>query len=383
MKMSTFGPIKGDSPDFKKSVSDALDKLGVPPLLAIVYPSHTTDLHSMVATIRSVSDVPLVGATTGGAGFTEKGMALDGVVGAFIGGENLNIQIAKMKKSAAGNYAASIDEAVQNIKPVSNAGHSVFVLADALSCDGEQLSRTLTSKIPVHWRIFGGFAGDGWTFKGTKIILNDTIFSDGGVLVYINDGNPPSMGVRHGFCPLDENQDMSVTGIEGNMLKEIDDRPALQVYKEALQKQGVFKEGDEIVTLLARYPIGVKTVAEEKWKIRSPLGIEGNALVLAGSVPPNSIIRVMSGDKEELLSAAKEAIMTATTGLNGKKPSALFVIDCAVRKQMLTNRYVEQVKTFRLSSQLPMLGFASYGEFARSGGTLEGFHNTTAVTVLW
>lgn len=382
MNMSTFGPLKSDSTELQTSIAKALEDLALPPKLAILFPSHKVAISSVISTIKNISDVPIVGATTGGAGFTEKGIALDGIVGAFIGGENLNIQIAQITDLKS-NLENNIAEALKQIQPASTSGHSLFVLADAMACDGEKLSQTLAAQVPIHWRIFGGFAGDGWAFSKTKVIYNQEVFSDGGVLVYINDGSVPSIGVRHGFLGIDDQTDLRITKIEGNILQEIEGRPALQVYKEILSAQGLLQEGSDIVPLLASYPIGIKTLSNEQWKIRSPLGIDGDSLVLAGSIPPTNFIRVMVGQENNLLSAAKEVIQQAKTGLKGNKPNAQIMIDCAVRQQILKTDYMEQVKSFRISPNSPMLGFSSYGEFARLGGSLEGFHNATAVAVLW
>lgn len=382
MKMSTFGPVHLDDNEIKTAVQKSLEKLSEKPKLAIIYPSITADIKKIVSIIKSEIDVPVVGATTGGAGFTESGISQTGLVGGFISGDSLSVSVIKAKNFKK-DFSGSVKTAVTSISSSSLSGHSLFVLADAMSCDGESLVKEISSSVPIHWRLFGGLAGDNWKFTGTKVICDDDVFDDGAVFTYINSGVLPSVSVRHGFTPIENSYEMKITEIEGNILKEIDSKPALEVYRQELEKLNILSPGKDIVPYLATYPIGVKTLVGEKYKIRTPLSIEGNNLVLAGSMPKGSRIRIMYGESDNMIAATKEMTDNAIKGLKGKKPEVQLVIDCAGRRVMLGERYKEQVKSIRIDASCPMLGFTSYGEIARYGGSLEGFHNTTCVTAVW
>ena len=50
---------------------------------------------------------------------------------------------------------------------------------------------------------------------------------------------------------------------------------------------------------------------------------------------------------------------------------------------MLGEAYDQAVKALSGESPVPMLGIASYGEIAKFGGAVQGFHNITAVMVGW
>jgi hypothetical protein len=64
-------------------------------------------------------------------------------------------------------------------------------------------------------------------------------------------------------------------------------------------------------------------------------------------------------------------------------PSGVLVFDCAARLQLLGERYDEQVHSFLDGGQHPVLGLACYGEIAKFGGSIEGFHSTTTVMAAW
>ncbi|MGL4371001.1 MAG: FIST C-terminal domain-containing protein, partial [Spirochaetota bacterium] len=167
------------------------------------------------------------------------------------------------------------------------------------------------------------------------------------------------------------------------VVHEIDGNPAVEVYRSELEHLGFAQPGEDILHIAARYPIGVRTLVGERLKIRTPMAIDGSNLILAGSLTQGDRIRLMSGTTESMISAAKEMTDTAIKALKSGTPRVQLVIDCAGRKTLLGENYKDQVKAFRVDQNTPMLGFTSYGEIARYGGSLEGFHNTTAVTAIW
>ena len=59
------------------------------------------------------------------------------------------------------------------------------------------------------------------------------------------------------------------------------------------------------------------------------------------------------------------------------------VFDCAARLQLLADRYPEHVAAFLGGRHFPMVGMACYGEIAKFAGSLDGFHNATAVMAAW
>ncbi len=381
MKLNTFGPVHNDTVAIRDSIRKALEQCDEKPQLAVIYPSISSDIQKIVNLIHSEIDVQIVGASSGGAVFTERGVSKDGVVGGFIGGRGVTIQTVAIKKTA--NVVSDLRLALESIQPAAGGGHSLFVLADPLAIDGDNLTHFLSDLVPLNWRILGGFAGDNWKFVATKIIHNETVFSGGIVIAYINDQLVPGVGIRHGFHPIEGGREMIVTAIEGNILKELDGKPAASVYIDELKELGLIQAGQDILPLLAEYSIGVKTILGEKWKIRTPMSLHAEHITLAGSIPAQSRVRIMRGDDVSLMHAARDVANLATERLKSRRPGAQLVVDCAIRLRILGDRYGEYIDSIRADSECPMLGFASYGELARYGGSLEGFHNATAISAVW
>lgn len=383
MKMTTFGPLLLSADDLQAQIQQAYDNFDGKPQIAVIYPSIYTPIARIVQIIKKTTDIPVIGATSGGAAFTEKGIAFGGFTGAFLGGEDTYIYTRLIKD--VNNNKDKVLEVLNDITSLTakGPGHSIFLLANATAFDGEGLSLLLSRSLPPYWHVLGGFAGDNFRFEQTKVIFDDEELDNSIIFTYINSDTVPGVGVRHGYCPLDGMEEMVITKIENNILHEINHRPALEVYCNILENRGLLKDKKNVTPSLALYSIGVQNSVGEKWKIRSPLGVQGQSLILAGSIPDKSHISIVNTENKDLLASAQEAKEIALKNLEAAKPSAQLVVDCAGRQNRLGQEYVKEVQAFRVSSQCPMLGFASYGEFARYGGELEGFHNTTAVLSIW
>lgn len=380
MKMATFGPVDCSEDASGKAVAEALEALGAIPKLAIVYLPIDTNHAAHLQSICRIVDAPLVGATTGGSGFTERGCTRDGAVGALLGGDDVDVQISTVKLS---EKLDDIDKAVKGFAGTSGA-HTVIALADAFACDGELLLAALRRAAPVHWRFIGGTAGDNWKFSGTKVFQGTEVLSGAVVLAHLCTRAPMSIGVNHGWCAVRESRKFIITSIDGNILRQLDNRPAAEVYTEELVRLGLMNENDDPVKKLATYELGASTPFGEGLKIRAPLALgDDGSITMASSLSKGEILRVVQATPGDLISAAEKLHETTVEPLRAGGVRGQLVFDCAARLQLLGERYPDEVAAFHGPGSHPMLGFACYGEIAKFGGSLEGFHNTTAVMSAW
>ena len=379
--MVTFGPV---APAFVAgAVKDALGMLGEPAKLVILYAPIGLDFQALLRRVTAQTKAPLVGATTGGAAFTERAFTADGVVGAVLAGEDTDVQVA-LARGLRTNLRGAVGTAVKSLKPLYPMV-SPLVLVDAYACDGEQLIEALGKTTPVHWRCFGGFAGDGQTYKGTKVLFNDNAYDDAAVFAAISTKVQAPMGVRHGFRVPDGAKDFKVTTALGNVLQTLEGRPAADVYREELGRLGVHLVEDvNILSQLVRHSLGVKSPFGEGLKIRAPLALGADGSIsLGGSIAVGTLVRVVEATSDGLTASAAQLTAETTKQGGGGPVHAQLIVDCGIRHLILGDRYEEQLKAFRGKTTHPLLGFASYGEIARYGGSIQGFHNATAVTAIW
>ncbi len=91
----------------------------------------------------------------------------------------------------------------------------------------------------------------------------------------------------------------------------------------------------------------------------------------------------MEGSRESVVDATRAAGRQARSKLDGLDPIGVVAFDCVARRSVIGDALVFE-ETFALSSTLPegtpMGGFYTYGEIARTGGSL-GLHHQTMVVL--
>jgi hypothetical protein len=383
MRMVTIGPVE-DLASFRTQVREAAARLGAPVRLGLLYLPIHFQHRAWMEEMGRVTTAPVVGATTGGAAFTERGFTRSGAVAALLGEEDLEVSVSVATGVKAGG-ARVLGEAIRGLRLNPERRQAVMVLADGLAVDGEGLLTALREHAPLTARHFGGTAGDGWAFKGTTFVFaRGQVFSDAAVFVGLSSKEALSLAALHGWCVAQDGRELRVTEASGTVLKRLDGRPAVEVYREELRRLKLLKEGQELLPMLARYALGVQTPFGEQLKIRTPLGVlPDGSLSLAGSIAPGAQVRVVVTTPERLIEAANALSGKVLAAFPRRTPSAVLVFDCAARLQLLGERYGEQVRAFGALGRHPMLGLACYGEVAKVLGSVEGFHNTTAVMAAW
>ena len=128
-----------------------------------------------------------------------------------------------------------------------------------------------------------------------------------------------------------------VTKSEGNVMFELDNQPALDLYKKYL--------GDKAKDLPAAallYPLNVKSKEEKQNIVRSILNIdeEKNAMILAGDIPEGSIVQLMMTNVDNIANASERAARQAL-GLRKNKPELAMLVSCIGRKLVLDQRELE------------------------------------------
>jgi hypothetical protein len=340
------------------------------------------ELRAYLAAAADAShDAAVVGMTTGGAAFTERGVTHDGGVGAVLGG-NVDVRLAVAREIRA-DPPRRLGRALETLEIASARSPSMLVMMDAYAADGETLSSALKAHTPLHCRCFGGTAGDDHAFKSTYVFHQGEVLADAAVFVLLESPTRIAMDVLHGWRTIDGGRGMTISAMSGNVLSELDGRPAADVYREELERLGLLAKGGDLLGALFRYELGITTSFGEHLKVRAPLGVHSDgSITMATSLPVGEVVRVVQATPEQLVSAA-ETLASRVCDRVGATLRGALVFDCAARRNVLRDRYPDQTHAFTAGRSTPTVGVTSYGEVAKFGGSVEAFHNTTAVMVGW
>ncbi|MGA0558537.1 FIST signal transduction protein [Larkinella sp. VNQ87] len=257
---------------------------------------------------------------------------------------------------------------------------ALFLISDGSWVNGSELTSALNQCLHRPIPISGGLAGDGDRFERTVVGLNQNpaVGKIVGIAFYgahLKVGHG-SMGGWDVFGPERE-----VTQSSYNVLYRIDDKPALDLYKEYLGKYTERLPGAALL-----FPLSMRTTADSEPLVRTILTIdeEARSMTFAGEMPEKALVRFMKANFDRLIDASATAAHTSLSQLNFA-PELAILISCVGRKLVLGQRTEEEVEVARevFGKDAVITGFYSYGEISplQSNARCELHNQTMTVTV--
>lgn len=252
----------------------------------------------------------------------------------------------------------------------------VMVLAGGLHINGSALVAGLTSTLPPGTALSGGLAGDGTSFEQTWVMCDAEAGEDcvtGFAVLGDNvDFNHGSHGGWDGFGPT-----RTITRSDGHILYELDDQPALHLYKQYLGDRA-----RELPSSALLFPLTVTSPDGTRNLVRTILAVdEGDqTMTFAGDVPEGWSARLMWTTMDRLTQGATDA---AEDGSQPESGLAL-AISCVGRRLVLGERTDEELESVVdvLGPDTPMVGFYSYGEIAPAAGICALHNQTMTITTI-
>lgn len=238
----------------------------------------------------------------------------------------------------------------------------VFILSDGLNINGSKLVEGLREVLPKNVAATGGLAGDGPKFQSTSVLANNTLTDKIVVGIgFYGSALKVGFGSLGGWDPF--GPERTVTKAEGNVLYELDGRPALSLYKDYL---GEMSQDLPASGLL--FPLTVKIPGCNEPLVRTLLAVDEskNSLTLAGEIPLNCQARLMKANIDRLLDGAQDAGNIASLALSDSSSDFAILISCVGRRLVMKQRTEDELDSVReqLGADPILTGFYSYGEIA-------------------
>jgi len=356
MKLKTFVYGEGDL--------DAPSKRCASPDHTLVVVFGASDLahapESIGQVARAWSAAPLIGCSTSGEIYGSQ--IKDGtLVGAAIEFDRTTVRFASAPvRSSADSHTAGAAIAGQLLAP---GLRGVLVLSDGLHVNGSELVRGLNSILPESVVVTGGLAGDGDKFQRTWVVKDGlpqskfvTAVGLYGDHVRIGHG---SKGGWDQFGP-----ERVVTSAKGNVLYELDHKPALQLYKEYL--------GDRAAGLPAAgllFPLSIRAgTSPDKRLVRTILAVDeaAQSVTFAGDIPEGAFAQLMHANFDRLIQGAADAGASIGPRSQGSNGTLAIAISCVGRRLVLGERTEEEIEATLdvLPPDTQQIGFYSYGEIS-------------------
>ncbi|MCU0699072.1 MAG: FIST C-terminal domain-containing protein, partial [Myxococcaceae bacterium] len=289
----------------------------------------------------------------------------------------LTVAVTKFEKTSVAAVSAACGEASQSFavgeglakklnKPSLRA---VFVLSDGLKVNGSELVKGLNSALDESVVVTGGLAGDGARFERTWVSLNESVGPGAVVAIGLyGDFLRISHGSKGGWDKF--GPERVVTKAEGNVLYELDGKPALSIYKEYLGEKASGLPGTGLL-----FPLSLRANSkDEKALVRTILAVDEakQSMTFAGDVPVGFLAQLMKADFERLIGGAATAATTAKKLVGLEDPNTLAIAVLGER----TEEEVEAVMDV-LPKGTKVTGFYSYGELSPYASGRCDLHNQT------
>ena len=359
---------------------------GAPPAFGFLFAGPKHDLASLVAAARAEAEgAEIIACTTAGE-FTEAGLSHGGVAAFLVSSDNLShhARFAGGLKEDPQGVAAELCREFDQLKARAFARDrlrsTTVLLTDGLAGTGEQVLKAVSEAAGPFQQIVGGAAGDEGGFVATGVAGAEANGEDAAVALHVFGAQAWGVGVGHGLEPASE--PMVVTRAEGNVVYELDGRPAFEVYRQHARQRGVELTPENAGPYLIGNELGLYFF-DKVAKARAPLsvGIDGS-LTCAAEIPAESTVCILDGDADKMVAAARQAAEEARENLNGAEAAGVLLFDCVCRGMILEGGFQREIDAVRQAfGDVPVAGFLTYGEIARYRGRFGGWQNTTAVVL--
>lgn len=251
---------------------------------------------------------------------------------------------------------------------------AVLVFSDGLLVNGSELARGLNSLLPPTVVVSGGLAGDGDRFQRTWVLDRGEIRAGcvSAVGLY-GQALQVGHGSKGGWDAF--GVERRVTRSVGNVLYELDGRPALALYKEYLGERA---SGLPATALLFPLTLRADTTADSRL-VRTILAVDEaqQSMTFAGDIPEGWFAQLMFANFDRLVDGAGDAALAAVAG---DDDSVLAIaVSCVGRRLVLGDRAEEEVEATAdvLPRTAAQVGFYSYGELSPLAGGKCELHNQT------
>lgn len=318
--------------------------------------------------------------------FTERGVAPDGIVVALVAGDELyhrtgrSVTIGNNPDDGGKQLAAEFADGANEARRRGLAASVTILLIDGFA-PIEAVVEATRRNTRSFQLIVGGGVGDATSVpKPTAVGLNGTVTMNGAIALHVFSKKGWGIGVAHGMTPVTPR--FTVTKSEGNVIQELEHRPAFAVYEQFARSRGVELTPEAAPMFLIQHELGL-CFFDDVHKVRVPFGAGPNgSLICGGVIPEQSQVAIMKGEPKELVRAARGAAAEAFNALNDARPAGVLVFSCVCRGMILGKTYGEEIDAIReVFPGIPIAGFQSCGEIARYKGRLDGVHNATVVVV--
>jgi hypothetical protein len=358
----------------REAAEQALENAGVDrPDFVFMFASIGYDQHSLVRAVRETTGgAPLSGCSAEG---TIDGDNADesnfSVLVTAISSDELQWTNGLAKGLSADSRAVGQGVAQDLLPHLSADTIGLFVFPDGLIDYLDDFFAGLEANLPSErfLPLWGGGAGNNLNLEEpTYQYCDDEVVSNGIAYALLSGGAQASWAISHGMVPI--GGERKVTRSKGNVIYEIDGKPAVEVLEEYLPEHALIEDHDWMpyaisLALIFEAPSYVK---DEEYVVRGVPGVRmaDGSISVQSEVTEGTSVWFSSRDKEKISTRFDRMAAQIKEQLGDEKPKFVFQFECATRGKMMFREQEKQeiLRRFRQSvdPDVPWAGFYTIGE---------------------
>jgi hypothetical protein len=331
------------------------------------------DQHSLLRAVRETTGgAPLSGCsaegTLNGDDADESGFS---VVVTAISSEELRWTNGIVTGLSADSRAVGKRVAQELLPHLSSDTIGLFVFPDGLTLTLYDFFAGLEGNLPSErfLPLWGGGAGNNFSVEGpTYQYRDDEVISDGVSYALLSGEAQASWAISHGLMPI--GGERVVTRSQGNVIYEIDGKPAMEVLKEYLPEHALADDRDWMryavsLALIFKAPSYMKY---DEYVVRGVPAVRmaDGSIIVQSEVQEGTSLWFSSRDKEKMTTGLDRMAQQIKEQLGDAQPKLVFQFECLTRgKTMLREQEKLQIlKQLRqsLGPEAPWAGFYTIGE---------------------
>ncbi|MDP4007278.1 MAG: FIST N-terminal domain-containing protein, partial [bacterium] len=308
---------------------------GVKPSILFAFSSIQYNQEDVLVGIRKVApDAIVVGGSAAGE-ITSWKTVFDGVNVLAIASDTVRFVPGVGKGVSKDSFQAGAAAAKAVVEAANGEKPNLFImLPDGMTGNGAAIVDGVKSVLGENAAVIGGSLGDDYRFKKTYEYFQDDVLSDMVIGIGLYGEFSYGFGIKHGWEPI--GLPLRVTKADGVKLQEVDGRPALTVYEDYFGKDAAELVKEPLARMAYTYPIGLAVEGSDELLIRDPIiANEKGEITMAAAIPEGTTIRLMIGDRDKAIAAAKIAAQVAVEQLQGAKPRFILMFNCMARNKLL------------------------------------------------
>lgn len=260
----------------------------------------------------------------------------------------------------------------------------MMLLPDSYNGNPQPLLQTMASRAGFQ-PVVGAGATENGAVGATFQLCGDKVASNAVAGAYLSGGFGLRIDITQGCQPISE--PMVITKAEGNLIHEIDNRPALEVFARLLKGPLAENIRRALMVLFVGLPASRQenSVAGGKYLVRNIVGLDGEKGVLgvADQVSEGEAMIFAMRDGQRAREDLEQMLKRQAAALGGKTPACGLYFNCCARGNSLYGiPGIDSAYIRRALGDFPLIGMFGGYELAPLGSANHLFAYTGVLALI-